>query len=135
MKKATIRIIKIDSIALIIKQMKRYFRNLWLALTGSNPFRSELDEIRDKYEKTAAKVEQLSELYYNSLERWEKAEARTESVVKKLHDYENLIENLRERIVNKDILLERTKTEYQERIERYTTTIDGLTQQLEKGSN
>lgn len=100
-------------------RMKRYFRNLFMALLGSDPFRRELDEVTGKYRKTAERVCQLNEAYYRVLDRLAEID-KTEA------GYQALIENLRRRIAEKDLLLERTKQDYQKRIEAYVSEIDGL---------
>ncbi len=110
-----------------MKQMKRYFKNLWLAITGRNPFREELDEVKAMCKETGEKLQSLHELYYEVVDKWQKAVSIAETAYKKTQDYEKLIENLRERISEKDTLLERTKEDYQEHIKQYMTTIDKLT--------
>lgn len=79
--------------------MKKYFRTLLLALLGRNPFQMELDELREHYEQASDRVVELYELYYKSVDNFDK----TKQMVA---DYQTLIENLRERI-----------GEYQERLD------------------
>ena len=54
--------------------MKRYFKNLWLALMGVNPFQQELDEKCSQYERTADNLSALQQQYYTALDNWDKAE-------------------------------------------------------------
>ena len=75
-----------------------YFKNLTLALMGRDPFREELELTREQYEKTAEKVQELNDLYYKAVEKFE-------GTKKRVNDYETLIENLRQRIADKDCLL------------------------------
>ena len=111
-------------------RIQRYFGNLWLALCGADPFREELVKLTADYEKTAENVRRLNEMYYQVVEKWSAAE-------KRLEDYQVLVENLRERIREKDAeienagkdfreRMERMKADYQKRIEQYTEEIDRL---------
>ena len=71
--------------------MKRYFNNLWMALIGSDPFRDELQDAKDKLNKAADNLSAMQNQLYAALEKWEQS-------AKRIDDYEALIENLRERI-------------------------------------
>lgn len=120
--------------------MKRYFKNLWMALTGCDPFRDELEEKNSRLEKAAENVQSLQDQLYAALNKWnesakmaEESSKAFEEVSEKLaserqrvHDYEVLIENLRERINEKDTLMDRMKKDYQQRIEQYTHKIEEL---------
>ncbi len=99
--------------------MKRYVKNLWLALTGANPYSDELQDAKDKLNKAADNLSAMRNQLYAALEKWEQSVKRTD-------DYEALIENLRERIKEKDTLMERMKEDYQKRIDQYTKKIDEL---------
>ena len=112
--------------------MKHYFKNLVTALCGSNPYQLELDDVREKYEKTAERVEQLEGLYNKALERWDEAS-------KQLSSYQTLVENLRERVAEKDALVDRLKEEsavraegYRRRIEDYSAQVARLQGELAK---
>lgn len=75
--------------------MKRYFKNLWLALIGRNPYQLELERIREDFSQTKAKVRDLNELYYELRSKMLTSENQ-------INDYQVLIENLRRRLVDKD---------------------------------
>jgi len=92
--------------------MKRYLKNLLTALFGNNPFQMELEKAKEDYEKTAARVKKLDELYTK--------------VQGQMGSYQNLVEILRKRLTEKDELLKRTKEEYQKRIEQYNQKISEL---------
>ncbi len=82
--------------------LQHYFRNLFRALLGRNPFRDELNELREHYEAVAERVQALTELYYTSAEalgRMEREKA----------DNQLLIENLRKRVDEKDKEIKRMK--------------------------
>jgi chromosome segregation ATPase len=110
--------------------MKRYIKNLIAALCGRNPFREELDEKNVQLDKAAANVQSLQDMYYSAVDRWNHAEKRSASL-------QQLVENLRERIKEKDSELEsvgrdfhermeQMKQGYQKRIEEYNAKIDEL---------
>lgn len=84
--------------------MKRYLKNLLSALLGNNPYRAERDEMAAKLEQAGDNVRGLQELYYNMVERWE-AER------KQLVSLQQLVENLRERIKDKDAAIHQYMTE------------------------
>lgn len=92
--------------------MGAYFKNIAIALLGRNPYQLELDRVREEYEKTAEQVRLLDELYGK--------------VQKNLSDYEQLIENLRKRIIEKDQLMASMKRDFQERLSAYNEKIDEL---------
>lgn len=78
--------------------MKRYFRNLLSALLGRNPYETERDEMAAELEKVGENYRGLNELYYNMVERW-----GTEQ--KQMASLQQLVENLRERIKDKDAVI------------------------------
>lgn len=78
--------------------MKRYFKNLLSALFGNNPYRLALDKATEKCEQTA-----------NSLRQLEVTEA---DHMKRIAGYQNLIENLRKRVTEKDITLDNKTKEH-----------------------
>lgn len=103
----------------VTEPMKRYVKNLWLALTGANPYSDELQDAKDKLNKAADNLSAMQNQLYAALEKWEQS-------AKRIDDYEALIENLHERINEKDTLMERMKEDYQKRIDQYTKKIDEL---------
>lgn len=112
--------------------MRNYFRNLFTALAGNNPYQMELDRVREEYEKTAERVEQLDELYYTIKGNLAQSDAR-------LADYQQLVENLRRRIVDKDDLIGRMREEasrieadYRRRLADYGETVGRLQAELKK---
>ena len=112
--------------------IKNYLGNLWLALTGNNPYKTELDEVRDEYEKTAANVKRLEDFYCKALEQWDKAGSQT-------RDLQVLVENLRKRVAEKDALIAemdkdcRKQSEgYRKRIADYSEQVARLQGQLAK---
>ena len=84
--------------------MKRYLKNLLSALLGNNPYEAERDELRRQMEQAGDNVRGLNELYYNMVERWE-AER------KQMASLQQLVENLRERIKDKDAAIEQLQKE------------------------
>ena len=99
--------------------MKRYIKNLLMALMGRNPFQRELKEVKEAYEETAKKVTGLSSLY-------KKVSEEMDAVEKQQKDYQTLVENYRERLKEKDELIVRMKEDYQQRLAGYNAKIDEL---------
>ena len=103
--------------------MKRYLRNLMTAILARNPFSVELKRVKEEYRKTAEVAERLKELYntvqgnYAMLER-------------KLGDYQNLVENLRKRIMDKENLIALQHDTYEKELSECQATIANLQQQL-----
>jgi chromosome segregation ATPase len=124
--------------------MKQYLRNLCLALCGNNPYQVELADVRGKYEKAAERVTGLQELYFKGVELYDAVSRHVAELEKLVADgkeqeksLQRLIENLRERMAEKDDVLaqqgkefrermERMKADYQRRIDEYTAEIDRL---------
>lgn len=79
--------------------MKRYLKNLLAALLGNNPYEAERDELAAKLEKANDNYRGLNELYYNMVERWEAERKQATSL-------QQLVENLRERIKDKDAVID-----------------------------
>lgn len=110
--------------------MKRYIKNLWFAVTGSNPYQQELDEKDSQYNRTVENFTALQQQYFNALEKWEQAEKNACSL-------QQLVENLRQRIKEKDAemesagrefhdRMERMKADYQKRIDEYNLKIEEM---------
>ena len=93
--------------------MKRYLKNLLAALLGNNPYQVERDELAAKLEKADENVRGLDELYYTVLEKWAANKRQLASL-------QQLVENLRERIKDKDAA-----------INQYMTEMDALTGELQ----
>lgn len=114
------------------KTMKRYFKNLFIALCGNNPYQMELDRVREEYEKTAEKVAQLEDLY------WTFKELKVD-VDKQMASYQTLVENLRQRLKEKDeqiaqlkLSRQRLVNEHQKQVAAYSETIAKLQEKLNK---
>ena len=124
--------------------VKQYLRNLCLALCGNNPYQMELADVRGKYEKTAERVTGLQEVYFKGVELYDAVSRHVAGLEKLVADgkeqekgLQRLIENLRDRVAEKDGVLaqqgkefrermERMKADYQRRIDEYTAEIDRL---------
>lgn len=99
--------------------MKEYLKNLWLALCGRYPYKKERDQLAVEVDVWRENSRALKRQYMSALDMMEKKD-------KQIADYQHLTENLRERLADKDTLMERMKADYQERIEQYTREIDRL---------
>ena len=93
--------------------MRRYFKNLLSALLGNNPYEAERDELRRQMEQAAENVRGMNELYYTVLEKWAASKRQLASL-------QQLVENLRERIKDKDAA-----------IAQYITEVDTLKGELQ----
>lgn len=108
----------------------KYFRNLMTALSGRNPYEKELAEARDECETTKRKVQELIDLH-NQLEcecSYTKGQVASCQV---------LIENLRQRLGEKDEVIHRLGEERSRivddsnrRIASYSETIAKLQEKL-----
>lgn len=96
--------------------MKRYFKNLLSALLGNNPYEAERDELAAKLEKADENVRGLNELYYTLLEKWAANKRQLASL-------QQLVENLRERIADKDAVITQLQNEYREHTEKRRTLL------------
>lgn len=108
----------------------RYLLNLLTALMGINPYKKELKEKCSLLEKSAAHVDTLYNMYYKAVDDWDTARKEAASLQK-------LVENLRDRIKEKDAemeaagrefhdRMERMKADYQRRIGEYNEKIEEL---------
>ena len=91
--------------------MRRYLKNLIIALMGRNPYRMELDDLTEKYEKTAERVYGLNDIYFKMVEKMEETKMR-------MNDYQTLVENLRQRVDEKEVELDCQKKDFRDRMER-----------------
>lgn len=78
--------------------MKYYIKNLLAALRGKNPYQAERDDLADKLKKAGENISGLQDLYYNVVEKWETGKKQVESL-------QQLVENLRERIADKNAII------------------------------
>ncbi len=99
--------------------MRQYLHNLMTALRGINPFEVELDRVRQDYKRVAEQVAQLESVYGA-------VKDKTVRSVNQVRSLQQLVENLRGRLKEKDTLIERIKAEYQQRIKDYNIKIDEL---------
>lgn len=104
-------------------KLKRYLKNLWRAITGKNPFEAEMQEEQRRCQAAEEKTKALGA----DVARLLGDRTRAEQEVK---NYQNLTENLRQHLVDKDVVKERMKKDYQKRIEEYNLEIDRLRTEL-----
>lgn len=93
------------------ENLTKYFKNIWFALTGRNPFSVELDEMHEQCDKAFSHLYTLKEMYYKVLEQISESERRLNEADRKLveknkrlESYQVLVEQLRERLKEKDFL-------------------------------
>jgi len=112
--------------------MKQYFKNLVLAICGRNPFAEEVADLKEKLEKAGENVRGLQDQLFAALERWESAKRLLSLNKERLAERDNqtaslqtLVENLRERIRDKDAELEEQGRAFRERLEQTRREYDG----------
>ena len=93
----------------IILRIKRYFRCLWMALTGRNPYTEDSNELYRRLDG----FEKLKENYCVALDRWEEANIKVDELSQscailksQVERYRVLVENLRERIRDKERIID-----------------------------
>ena len=97
--------------------MKGYLRNLMKALLGINPYRQKIKQAMAEYGLTARNIQQFVAA---GVECKEKLTAERERVA----SYQNLTENLRQRITEKDIEIHRLTMDYQQEINKMRSLYD-----------
>lgn len=93
--------------------MKRYIKNVLIALRGRNPYREELDELNRQVESVQENVQSWQAMYYKAWDNIAATEAKMKEKDKQIVSLQSLVENLRKRIMEKDEQME----EYQEYIQ------------------
>jgi len=113
--------------------MKKYFQNLWAAICGKNVYLSEFDLVSDELMQTkselaqalldlATATEEVKEMSKKYDECWQ----NTMKMNGQVDTLNQLVENYRDRISEKDVLMERQRQDYQQRIAEYVKEIDNL---------
>lgn len=119
--------------------MKHYIKNLVLAVCGRNPFADEVADLKEKLEKAGENVSGLNEMYFSACEKWEESQRtlfecrkmvmeRDKQLAEKdrqAASQQQLVENLRERIRDKDAELEEQGRAFRERLEQTRREYDG----------
>ena len=110
--------------------MKQYFKNLMMAITGSDPFRAELAKVRSDYEKTAKNFESLNELYLKGLERLDESSEKLKAAKAEVKSQQRLVDNLRTRISEKDALIAEMEKDYGRQADGYKKRIADYGEQV-----
>ena len=117
--------------------LKNYFRNLLEALLGRNPLREDMERMRQAHEKNEKEMLALKNLYCDCVDIMDRYSRQIAEKDKQITSLQTLVDNLRERIKEKDGLLELVQHEYQlrmkqasedfqKKIETYSEEIDRL---------
>ena len=104
--------------------IKRYLKNLLLAVFAVDPFSQELKELTKGFNS-------IQEALQDMQQRAERLEDEVEDYSKKINDYQNLTENLRQRIVEKDLIADTMKKDYISQIQSRDEEICKLGLELE----
>lgn len=83
-----------------------------LALRGQDPFRVEIDSLHEEFDMASEEVYRLKNLYCDVLKKTIENEKKMIDANRVLLSYQKLVENLRERLVEKDITIKRIMTDY-----------------------
>lgn len=92
-------------------RVKRYGKNLLLALLGNNPYQVEMDEARDYLEKAAGDLKATQDMCYSTMEMWSESQ-------KQLKRMQQLVETLRGHLHEKDEQVDQLRREYYNHIEQ-----------------
>lgn len=111
------------------KKVGRYFKNLLIALLGSNPYAIELQRTQEDYKKTGQVVEKQREQIYT-------LDTKLAQLTEQVSGFKNLTENLRERVNDKNIALDAERRERVEAVRRLNTAhemeVSALKKKLEE---
>lgn len=92
-------------------RVKRYVKNLLLALIGYNPYQMEMDQARNHLERAAEDLKAAQDMCYATMERWNESH-------RQLTQMQQLVETLRDHLREKDEQVEQLRREYIDCIER-----------------
>ena len=121
----------------------QYLRIFFSALLGRNPFQEEIDKVKKELESVKEYRRILKLMYQVLLSKWvaEKEQSRkmrreNEKQQQQVKDLQVLVENLRERIREKDEEIKQQGREFRERVERiksdYQLRIEAYNKILDK---
>lgn len=81
------------------------------ALFGLNPFKEEVDTLKEQLEKSAENMSAMQDQLYSALDKWNEATKNWESALVQVKSLQQLTENLRERIADKDKMITQLEAE------------------------
>lgn len=82
-----------------------YFRNLWAALTGQDPFQQDRARLEEWLAKCEANMRGLQDMYYSAVEQWRQKADENAKLVKEIGNYQALVETLRSTIRDKESVI------------------------------
>lgn len=103
--------------------MRSYLKNLMTAICGANPYRLELDKLKEDMEKAGANVRVLQDAYYSVQEKRDDLEKLLEDYAKQMNSLQTLVENYRERLKEKDAMIEDIRKDYQRQMDNYVKRV------------
>ena len=109
--------------------MKQYFLNLLEALWGNNPYRRQLDALREQMEKAGDNVNTLRDSYYKEVARAADAEQKYGEAAALLAEYQEKLEKAGKQVASLQKLVENLRErikDYQQRQELYNIGIDKI---------
>lgn len=105
------------------KKMNQYFRNLWLALWGENPFGVELDEVKSKCEYAEGQLTALTAMHRDVENKMRELQTASEESVR-VHVQQ--MSGMRKLLSEKDDVIGELRNAAKERSDRYAMAIETL---------
>ena len=94
-----------------INSVNRYFRNLWLALLGNNPYQMEMIEAMGHLEMASKSLRDTQDMCHETMDRWGESQ-------KQLTQMQQLVETLRDHLREKDEQLAQLCREHRDCMEQ-----------------
>lgn len=99
--------------------IRNYLADLLSALRGRNPLRQEVEGVRKQCDEALQRVVHLNGIYNTVC-------AKVATGERLIKEYQRLVDNLKQRITEKDKLISQIKGDYQKRIAEYVALVDEL---------
>lgn len=96
--------------------LKRYFARLWVALQGKDPCPVELRKLREEHERNVDDLAEMRALYCACLEKMEEDGKKLKAAEGQVAGLQKLVENLRERLDEREHTIKSMNTRYQSRL-------------------
>lgn len=109
--------------------MKQYFSDLLAALCGNNPYRRQLDALREQIEKAGENANTLRDSYYKEVGRAADAEQKYGEASALLAEYQEKLEKAGRQVASLQKLVENLREhikDYQQRMELYNRVINKI---------
>lgn len=108
----------------IILKTKRYFKRLWDALLGRDPFCKEREGLTKRIDAGVSDLQSLRLIYNSALEKWKQQSDTVRKQEEIIADLQKVIEVLRSSTHDKDAELVELRQRFLEQLERDRTWCD-----------